>query len=1020
MMEAPILTFLVILLAVSTAVLVLYAARLRNQTGLIDDLPDGVLTVDRGGRITRSNSAVHAILGESRQDVVGRSVIELLPMVEPLLLDVPTEEPERIEVVLGEGDGAKTYDVKVAVCQNEHGENTGWLVMLHDITRPKQVGEDLLRQKERFEWLLSVARATTEQLTIEETLQNILDVTATLTSAEFGSLLLLDEKGVVTRGILALGKPIPGQEQLMRRVLDRGLAGWVFRNKETALVDDTFKDERWLPSDGNGYQARSALAVPIISQQMVVAVLNLTHSSPFHFQQEDADLIETAGEQMALAVRNAQLYDEQRVLAGRQTTLYEVLRTVGGNLDPDEVTRKATEIITQLTGWPAVAILTPDGHETELVVKAATGFLSEWVSRKVSTQNEVTGHAFHLGECRYWAEVSGEGSDGEWPPAGPPRVASQLAVPLRRGENVLGVLEVHSQDPHAMTEQDIRLATSLAEATALALDNARYHGAMRKHAADLNALYTVNRMIGRSLELEEMLSKSLYSALTSLGFGFGLIGLVNPATEKLTLASQRSVPVELLAQYENGNLEETFAGFVYHQNRGVVIDDLERESPELGQLRQIMPDFVSLLKQLNVRALVGVPLDHQRRSLGVLCMFSRKAHQYTSNDMALQVTIGQQIGMAVSHSRLFSAVSEERSLLQALIDSSRDGIVMVGPNGKVLVVNQTALDFLQIPGQSDDWISRPIMTALLLLRKWSPKLVRMFINEVRRDAGENNRSSSGEFEFSSRSIRWQNLPVWSGSTFLGRLVVFNDRTDERELNQVREDLVHTMVHDLRNPLTNIFGSLEFLGEEVGPTLSPDYQQVLEIARTNATHMVDLVGAILELNRLESGQMPLDQKPIFLPTLIGNVVRTQSPLAKNKNIVLNFETANDLPLAWADGNLFERVLQNLLDNAIRFTPPGGRVQVQARLESSRSDWLLVSVSDSGPGVPDEVRERIFQKFTTARHRESGTGLGLAFCKMVVEAHGGRIWIESDGEQGSVFYFTLPPLPATDKGKKGGSQ
>lgn len=1012
MMEAPFLTFLVVLLALSTAVLVIYAARLRNQTVLVDDLPEGVLAVDRGGRITRINPAVNAILGESEQVVVGRSVIELLPMVEPLLLDNPAEEPERMEVVLGQGEGAKIYDVKVVVCQDERGKNTGWLVTLHDITRPKQVGEDLLRQKERFEWLLTVARATTEQLTIEETLQNILDVTATLTSAEFGSLLLLDESGVVMRGILALGKPIPGQDQLMRRVLDRGLAGWVFRNRETALVNDTLKDERWLPSDGNGYQARSALVVPIISQQVVVAVLNLTHSSPFHFHQADADLIETAGEQMALAVRNAQLYDEQRALAGRQTTLYEVLRTVGGNLDPDEVAKKATEIITQLTGWPAVAVLTPDGYETELTVKAATGFLSEWVDRKVSPQNEVTGHAFHLGECRYRAEMSGEMGNGEWPPA----VASQLAVPLRRGENVLGVLEVHSQNPHAMTEQDIRLATSLAEATALALDNARYHGAMRKHAADLNALYAVNRMIGRSLEMEEMLSKSLYSALTSLGFGFGLIGLVNPTTEVLTLASQRSVPVELLTQYENGNLEETFAGFVYHQNRGVAVDDLERESPELAQLQEIMPDFIALLKQLNVRALVGVPLDHQRRSLGVLCMFSRKPHQYTSNDMALQVTIGQQIGMAVSHSRLFSVVSEERSLLQALIDSSRDGIVMVGSNGKMLVVNQTALDFLQIPGQPDDWINRPILAALLLLRHRSPRLVRIFVDELRRDAGENNRLSSGEFEISSRSIRWQNLPVWSGSTFLGRLLVFHDRTDERELNQVREDLVHTMVHDLRNPLTNIFGSLEFLGDEVGPTLAPDYQQVLEIARANAMHMVNLVGAILELNRLESGQMPLDQKPIFLPTLISNVVRTQSPLAKNKNIVLNFEAMNDLPLAWADGNLFERVLQNLLDNAIRFTPPGGRVQVQAGMESSKSDWLLVCVSDSGPGVPDEVRDRIFQKFTTARHRESGTGLGLAFCKMVVEAHGGRIWMENNANQGSVFCFTLPPLPATDKRQK----
>lgn len=1008
MLEAPFLELLVIVLAISAAFLILYVVRLKSQSVLVDDLPDGLLNVDRGGRITQANPAAQSILHKPKGAIIGKSIIEIMPVVEPLLIESPGEDPERREVVLGQGGEARTYEIKAISFNGSRGEKTGWLVTLHDITVPKQIREELAKQKQRFESLLAVARATTEQPTVEETLQNALDVTAALTSAEYGSLLLLDENMVVTQGILALGKMIPGQEHIARRVVERGLAGWVAKNKKMALLHDTQEDERWLPPKSNTYDARSALAVPILNQQTVLGILTLTHSSPHHFQEEDAYLIEAAAEQMALAVRNAQLYDEQSALAGRQTTLYEVLRKVGSHLEPDEVTDKATEIITQLTGWPAVAILTPNGNGREFVVRAATGFLKEWVGNAVSTQNGLTGKAFKEGGSQYLPEISGGRKKDGWPPA----IASHLAVPMRRGDNILGVLEVQSQSPHALTEQDILLATSLAEATALALDNARYHGAMRKHAADLNALYAVNRMIGRSLELDEMLSKSLYSALTSLGFGFGLIGLVEPSSDELTLASQRSVPVELLAQFDQGSLENTFANYVYQRNQGIVIDDVEGESTHLRQLKQSVPEFVSLLKQLNVRSFVGVPLDHQRRSVGVLCMFSRKVHQYTSNDLALQVTIGQQIGMAVSHSRLFSAVSEERSLLQALIDSSRDGIIMLGANDKVLVVNQTALDFLQMTGQPDEWINEPILSVLLFLRRRAAKVVRIFIDEVRQDQEGNRRSSSGEFEIYSRSLRWQNLPVWSGNTFLGRLLVFHDMTDERELNKIREELVHTMVHDLRNPLTNIFGSLEFLGDEVGPTLSVDYQQVLEIARTNAMHMVDMVAAILEINRLESGQVPLDQKPISLPTLISKVVRTQSNLAKNKNIDLDLETAGDLPLAWADGRLFERVLQNLLDNAIRFTPTNGKIKICASLESPRSNWLLVSVSDTGPGIPEDDQDRIFQKFTTARHEQSGTGLGLAFCKMVVDAHGGRIWTENNETEGTTFYFTLPPLPATN--------
>jgi signal transduction histidine kinase len=338
---------------------------------------------------------------------------------------------------------------------------------------------------------------------------------------------------------------------------------------------------------------------------------------------------------------------------------------------------------------------------------------------------------------------------------------------------------------------------------------------------------------------------------------------------------------------------------------------------------------------------------------------------------------------------------------------------MLGANNKILVANQTALNYLHVPGQPDDWINLPFSDALMNLRRDSLVLVQKLIEEMRHDSDQNDFSDDGEFELSGRTIRWQNLPVWAENSFLGRLLVLYDVTDERVLAQVREELVHTMVHDLRNPLTNIFGSLEFLGDEVGPTLSPDYQQVLEIARSNATHMVRMVAAILELNRLESGQLPLDQKPIALPSMITNVIRTQSPLANNKNIQVEFETMEELPLAWADGNLFERVLQNLLDNAIRFTPKDGNIKVSACLDKEESSWLLVSVEDTGPGIPPDLRDRIFQKFTTARHKESGTGLGLAFCKMVVEAHGGRIWVEDNAQKrGSIFSFTLPPLPGAD--------
>jgi signal transduction histidine kinase len=121
---------------------------------------------------------------------------------------------------------------------------------------------------------------------------------------------------------------------------------------------------------------------------------------------------------------------------------------------------------------------------------------------------------------------------------------------------------------------------------------------------------------------------------------------------------------------------------------------------------------------------------------------------------------------------------------------------------------------------------------------------------------------------------------------------------------------------------------------------------------------------------------------------------------------------DLPPAWADSTMIERVLQNLIGNAIKFTPAGGAVRVSARVDTSEPSTLLVLVSDTGAGIPPEIQGRLFQRFVTGQQEGRGNGLGLAFCKMVMEAHGERIWVESTSESGTTFAFTLPLPPALE--------
>ena len=265
--------------------------------------------------------------------------------------------------------------------------------------------------------------------------------------------------------------------------------------------------------------------------------------------------------------------------------------------------------------------------------------------------------------------------------------------------------------------------------------------------------------------------------------------------------------------------------------------------------------------------------------------------------------------------------------------------------------------------------------------------------------------NEGEFKVPPRVIHWLSLPVQVGIKSLGRLVVLRDMTNERAVERLRDDMTHAMVHDLRNPLTGISASLGLLMSGVTGAVSPSQREILEIANRSARRMTELVNAILDVNRLESGRMPLQRKLVAINLLAMDVIQMETAVASERGIRTESDVPVSLPGVWADEALIRRVLQNLIGNAIKFTPPGGRVRVSARSEDKPKRQVVLSVSDTGTGIPLEIQPRLFQKFAAGEQEEHGSGLGLAFCKLAVEAHEGRIWVESTSEHGTTIAFSL---------------
>jgi PAS domain S-box-containing protein len=685
-----------------------------------------------------------------------------------------------------------------------------------------------------------------------------------------------------------------------------------------------------------------------------------------------------------------------RRMANRQTTLYETLRAVSGQLNLDTIARSAVEAIFKFTGWSQASIIMPDEEGTHWVVRAASGRLLRASGMTMPMDKGVTGRTFRTRQTQVVPDVSVD----------PDYVAedlttrSCLTVPLKRSGRVVGVLDLESDRLAAFDPDDIILAESLADAIALTLDNAWLYAQAQRHATDLSALYAITRTTSRSLALEDVLEQALSSVIALLGFGAGLIVLAEPDNDHLRLAAARGLPSPLLERIRRQGLESTIAAYVYNRRENLVLGEDQQEAPP--EVRQAFAD----LKAQGWRAYVGIPLLQQEQPLGAITLLAREPRPSSAYDLALLATLGQQVATAVSNARMFQTTLHERSRLQALIKSSRDGIVLIGTNGRCLVVNTPALQLLHLHGQPDEWLGRPLKETLAVLRASTPKILRAALPELRRIRTGDEPPSEGEYEASPHTVHWLNLPVLTGNVPQGRLVVLRDVTDARAVERLREDMTHTMVHDLRNPLGNISASLEALTGGMLGSLAPDQLEVLDIAQSSAYRMVELVSAILDVSRLESGQMPVDRQVFSLAGLVVDMLQLQTTLAGEKNIRLESDVPVTLPPVWADPGLIERVLQNLVGNAIKFTPPDGVIRVSARVEEKqRRPMLWVAVSDSGPGIPTEIAGQLFQKFVTGRQSGRGSGLGLAFCKLAVEAHGGRIWVESTPGHGATFKLTL---------------
>jgi signal transduction histidine kinase len=229
----------------------------------------------------------------------------------------------------------------------------------------------------------------------------------------------------------------------------------------------------------------------------------------------------------------------------------------------------------------------------------------------------------------------------------------------------------------------------------------------------------------------------------------------------------------------------------------------------------------------------------------------------------------------------------------------------------------------------------------------------------------------------------------------------------RRLEELKDDLTGMLVHDLRTPLTSMIGSLATMQQSPGENLSPGMSEMVDISKQGAEHLLSMVNDILDISRMESGSIALELHELKVKSLVDSAAQHMRHLAFEKNIDLQVEDVDGELRIECDEDKIHRVLINLLGNAVKYTPSNGTVGLSV-VEDEKT--VTFKVSDTGPGVPAEFRDKIFDKYAQVDSRQSAhvrsTGLGLTFCKLAVDAHHGRVWLESIPGDGSIFQFSIP--------------
>lgn len=507
----------------------------------------------------------------------------------------------------------------------------------------------------------------------------------------------------------------------------------------------------------------------------------------------------------------------------------------------------------------------------------------------------------------------------------------------------------------------------------------------------------IPRTTAEHADLEATLGLIIKNAVIALGGGAGLVATWSEAEHSFIVSASYGLEANMLVQLQPLLSE--------------IVPDLAGSNKSFNLLSELSPDLLLPYSDKRERQnpIIALPLQIEGKWVGLIYVLRPLAESsFSKVDQPILSSFAEQAAIAVQNARQAYVLAEEKRRIESILDNTADGIMNIDSNRRITSFNK-AME--KLTGYNREEILGKECFRVLALRNWENDS--LCHKKCPMLADSKTGGLVFEQEGKIRAKDGQNIDIAMAYSIarspegkpVNAVVNVRDISRLREIEQLREVLLSMLGHELQTPLSIIKGYSSTLARDDGNWDADRLRQGLKVIEEESDRLSQVMNKLLLASRVSAGALALEKEPVQLSSLTGKVARRLQAMTDIHTFEIDFE--RDFPSAVAEPDLMEQVLSNLIDNAVKYSPRGGKITISGRQEGKQ---VRVTVADEGIGIPSGKQEGLFQRFhqvdSGATRKSRGVGLGLYICKSIIEAHGGSIGFTSRFRKGSQFSFTLP--------------